>query len=153
ACRPSPGTNRPRKQGGGLDASKNAPGRKKSVRVWAAYALARIPDDAKPDLRLLIDIWKEESDEKERAGASEHFHIAEALDLLGEDARPARDLLLEALLNEKTKPGTRKYVVGALGHLGNDADVIVPKILTLLERKASEYHRIENCKDVAKILG
>jgi hypothetical protein len=53
---------------------------------------------------------------KAEKGNTLRFHIAQAFALLGAEAAPARDLLLEALMNEDTPVGTRRYVAIALGN-------------------------------------
>jgi HEAT repeat protein len=124
-------------------------------RIWAAFALARIGGDAKPCVALLIEMWNEEPDEVGPFGKEVGRHqytIAHVLDLLGADAAPARDLLLGALLDEKTLPGTFNHVVRALGHLG-DADVVVPKLMVLLNRQPKDYSSIQGCVSAAHALG
>src|SRR5262249_6594557 len=84
---------------------------------------------------------------------SARMDVMEALDLLGPEARPARDLLLEAVTSEQTLPGPRRYAARALGHLYDDAEVIVPKLIELLEKTAEGYQRVMNCEYAAEALG
>jgi HEAT repeat protein len=117
-------------------------------RVWAGYALARILGDYKSGTALLIDLWKAD----EGFAGSSRYEIARALDLLGAEARPALDLLLEALLNDKTAPSTRYHVARALGHLRDKADAIVPKVMGLIDHKAEGPARVRSCVDAAQCL-
>jgi HEAT repeat protein len=126
---------------------------KKLVRIWAAFGLARIAGESKPMVTTLIEMWKAESDDSVFLPESVRFEIAEALELLGADAQPARDLLLETLLNEQEPPGMRSLAARAVGNLRNDADVIVPKLIEMLDRKADGYARVLNCVDAAQALG
>jgi HEAT repeat protein len=126
---------------------------RKMVRVWASFALARITGEGKPQVALLIELWTEDRDDGSFRRDSVRYDIAQALELLGAEAKPARDLLLTALFDERTPPGTREHVARTLGHLGTDADVIVPRVLELLERKAKPFDRENNCKDVCAALG
>jgi HEAT repeat protein len=73
--------------------------------------------------------------------------------LLGPDARPARGILLEAVLGEKTALGTRLHAARALGGLRDDAEVIVPKMVELLGRPAKGYDRANNCQAATETLG
>ena len=124
---------------------------RKNVRVWAAFALARITGESKPQVALLIELWNEE---RGPFGSDlARYDVAQALELLGAEAAPARDLLLKAVLDEKTAAGTRAHAARALGHLPGDADVIVPKLVKLLGRKAEGYRRKDNCRDACEALG
>jgi HEAT repeat protein len=113
------------------------------VRVWAAYALARAAGDAKPHVAELIELWKANPNDDDVRQS-----IAQAFDLLGRDARPAKEILLEALTNEKTTPGTHLYVARALGHMSDDAGVVVPKLVELLSGKSAV-----NCVHACQALG
>jgi HEAT repeat protein len=126
---------------------------RKPVRAWAGYALARILGDYKSGIALLTDLWKADAEDGDSFSNNPRHDIAFALDLLGAEARPARDLLLDALLSARTTPGMRRHVAQALGHLRDDADVIVPKVLELTQRKAEGQARIHNCVDAAHCLG
>src|SRR5262249_12364066 len=64
----------------------------KSARVWAAFALARISGDTERKIRYLIKLWKDDREYPPRPFASVQFEVAQALELLGRDARPARDI-------------------------------------------------------------
>jgi HEAT repeat protein len=120
------------------------------TRAWAAFALARILDDSKSQVPVLVELWKDALPPDQQYV---RYEVAQALDLLGPDSRPARDLLLEALLDKSTETDTRERVVNALGHLASDADVIVPKLVALMERPAKGRDRIENCENCARALG
>ena len=126
---------------------------KKMVRVWAAFALARITGESKPNVALLIDLWNEDRPDGSFSRGLVRYDIAQALELLGADAGPALDILLEAMLDEKTQPGTHAHVARALGHLNKDAAVVVPKLIELLERKAERYVRERNCEHACEALG
>jgi HEAT repeat protein len=102
---------------------------------------------------LLIDLWKAEREGDSLRSRFVRFDIAQALDLFGASASPARDLLLEALLSEKTPSGTQAYAARALGHLADDAAVIVPKLIELLGRKAASVGRVQNCQNACEALG
>src|SRR5262249_13954079 len=92
----------------------------KGVCVWAAFALARITGEGRPHVARLIDLWKEDRGGRSFTSGFVRLDIAQALELLGADAGPARGLLLEAVLNEKTPVGTRTHAARALGHLPQD---------------------------------
>jgi HEAT repeat protein len=105
------------------------------VRVWAAFALIRITGDPKPYMPVLFEMWTE------GAGWSAHAYewrldVSKAFVLLGAEARPTRDLLLEALFDEHVQAGPQQRVAQALGQLRDDADVIVPRLIALTERPA-----------------
>jgi HEAT repeat protein len=128
----------------------------KMVRVWTAFALARTTGDSKSQVAVLMELWKaDRGNDSLRSGpaSSVRYYIAQALELLGADARPARDLLLEAVLDEHTPLGTRSHVARALGQLQDDVDAIVPKLIGLVERKAEPYARVENCEQACEALG
>lgn len=125
---------------------------RKMVRVWAAFALARITGESKPQVALLIEMWQEDRGDRSFGSGSVRYDIAQALELLGAEASPARDLLLEAVLDEKTSPGTHAHVALALGHLRNDAEIVVPKLIELLERKAEGLNRVNNCQQASEAL-
>lgn len=120
---------------------------RKTVRVWATYALARINSDSQTQVPLLVEMWKEDR-HTGPPGGMVRYKVGHALELLGPEARPARDLLLEAVLSEKTPANA--HVARALGHLEDDADVIVPKLINLMERKTNRFY---NCKLAAEALG
>jgi HEAT repeat protein len=122
------------------------------VRVWAAFAQARLTGDAKQPVALLMEYWEDDQADGLRSGLL-RYDIAQALALLGSEARAARDLLLDALLNPQTPPGTREQAARALGHLRADAEVIVPKLVALLERPGEGYTRRWNCEHAALALG
>jgi HEAT repeat protein len=126
---------------------------RKMVCVWAAYALARISGDSKSHVALLVEWWKSDLEAGRPFADSPSHDIAQALEMLGSEAGPARELLLEALLNEKTPPGTHWHVARALGQLREDAGLIVPKLMALTERKADSYARITHCVHAAEALG
>jgi hypothetical protein len=98
-------------------------------------------------------MWTEEPEDGRSFPLSARYEIAQALELLGAAARPAEDVLLKALLNEKTPPGTHLYVARALGHLRDDADVIVPNLLELTRRPGDGYTRITNTVHALEALG
>ncbi len=109
------------------------------ARVWAAFALARIGGDARTYVPMLVEWWNRDAGADELTSA--RLDLVRAFELLGADARPARDLLLEAALDPATLPGVRSHVAAALGQLGDDADVIVPKMTAVLERQLQGYKR------------
>ena len=102
---------------------------------------------------LLIDMWKAESDDGALFSESLRYDIVEALELLGADARPALDVLLDAMLNEQTPAGIRLMAARTIGNMRGDADTTVPKLLDLLNRKAEGYARVINSVDAAQALG
>jgi HEAT repeat protein len=116
------------------------------VRVWAAFALIRITGDSKGGMPVLLDLWDE--------GCGQwRLEIADALVLLGAEARPARDLLLRALLDEEAPWGVHQRVAHALGQFHDDADVIVPKLLALMEQPTNRNTRHRNCQHALEALG
>jgi HEAT repeat protein len=123
----------------------------KMVRVWAGFALAQITQDRKTYLPRLIEWWKRDKEDGFAVG-SIRYEIAQAWELLGVEARPARDLLLEALLDPKTLPGTRSHLARALGQLGDEADVIVPQLAASLERPLEGFIRTDTYRDVLEAL-
>lgn len=125
------------------------------VRVWAAFALARITGDVKPHLERILELRQEDSSGKGKDGVrcAVSYDVAQALELLGGEASPALDILLEALLDKKTPAGTHRHVARALGHLQKDADAIVTKLIALLERPAEGFQRQDNCEHAAEALG
>jgi HEAT repeat protein len=125
----------------------------KKVRVWAAFALARVADDGKTQLPYLVALWKEDRGTDGPLSGLTRFDLAQAFELLGAEARPARDLLLAALLDEKTPLGTHQCVARALGRLSDDSETVVPKLIELLERKGEGFDRAERCQHAADALG
>jgi HEAT repeat protein len=126
---------------------------KRPVQVWAAFALARITGEAKPQVAFMIEMWKEDKDDEGPFSSQARFDIAQALERLGPEVRPARDLLLEALPNISAL-GTLSHVAATLGNLGDDANVIVPKMLTLVERKLEPGSRLRwNQEAAIEVLG
>ena len=123
----------------------------KKGRVWAAFALARIGGDPKARVADLIDLW--EVDDPDEPFGSVRYDVAQALELLGPDARPARGILLEAVMDKKTSAGTRLHAARALGGLRDDAELIVPKMVELLGRPAKGLDRVYDCQAAAEALG
>jgi HEAT repeat protein len=121
------------------------------VRVWATFALARITDESKNRVTDLIDLWNDDQDES--PFDSVRFDVADALALLGKHAGPARDILLEAITDERHPSGTRHHAARALGSLGDDAAVIVPKLIELIGRPTKGLDRVDNCTCAAEALG
>ena len=125
------------------------------VRVWAAFALIRITGDPKPYVPVLFELWNE------GAGWAAYAYqwrldIADAFVLLGAQARPARDLLLEALFDDDLQAGPRDRVARALGRLGDDVDAIVPRLVALTEQAATASRRRDNCElalEALRLLG
>jgi hypothetical protein len=50
-------------------------------------------------------------------------------------------------------PATRIVAGRALGHLQEDADLMVPKLIDLLNRKVEGNARVGNCVNGAQVLG
>src|SRR5262249_17757636 len=101
----------------GPDAKKALPDLKKlltdereRVRVWAAVAVVRITGDSKSHFPALLELWKEDSGEEGPFAGWVRSDLAKAFELLGVQARPALDLLLDALMDEQLLPGTQSYV-------------------------------------------
>ncbi len=120
------------------------------VRAWAMYATAKVTRDAKPQVPRLIELWKKEFGGE--FGGYRVNYVAEALEFLGPDARPARDFFIDGLLNDKYSKGIRHYVVKILGQLCEDSDVIVPKMIALTERKAGKEARRQYCLEGIEVL-
>ena len=97
-----------------------------------------------------IDLWEDE--DPDESFGSARYDIAQALELLGPDARPARGILLAAVVNGKTAPGTRLHAARALGHLRDDAELIVPKMIEVLGRPAKGFDRVHDCQAAAATL-
>jgi HEAT repeat protein len=122
----------------------------KSVRAYAACSLGLVTEYKKSAADFLVSLWRSEL---EAGSAFASTDIAQALALLGADARPARDLLLAAVLEDRMPP-LQYQAAQALGHLPEEADVIVPKLVSLTERKTNnELQRSSNCVLVARCLG
>ena len=100
-----------------------------NVRVWSAFALARITGDSKPQIARLVEMWK---DSKESGKGNVRAVVVEALVGLTGDAPSARDILLEIAA---THPG---LVIDAmsrarnLDQLRDKTNVIVPRLVALL---------------------
>ena len=123
------------------------------VRVWAACALARIEGDAPKRVEFIMDLWMEKILKRPFGKSEANSEIAEALKLLGQDARPARDMLLKGLQSERVRVGVQGRIVEALTQLTDDADVIVPKLLEMLELKEGERSSIYEHGYLVKSLG
>jgi HEAT repeat protein len=113
------------------------------VRIWAAFALIRITGDSKRRMSLLISLWSKDED----------LYLAEAFGMLGAEARPARDLLLQSLADEDTPSGILHRVARALGQFRDDADLIVPRLLALMELPAVMSGRNNGREYVIEALG
>jgi HEAT repeat protein len=124
---------------------KRLSGERTNVRVWAAYALIRITGNSKEYMPVILDAGKD------RPGLD--LDVADALKLLGPEARPARDLLLEALLDEETAWGCHQRAAHAVGQLHDDADVIVPRLIALMDQPADvSTRRNRNCQHAFEAL-
>lgn len=139
----------------GTEAKEAVPALKKLLtdespmaRVWGLCALGRVTGDVKTSVAKLVELLKE--DEEEDFG---NMYVLEALALFGPEARPARDLLIAAVASEKIYPGPRKYAVQALGQLTEDAAVIVPKMIGLLDQPGEGFARSDRCGAAAEVLG
>jgi HEAT repeat protein len=111
----------------------------KMVRVWAAFALARVTGKAGEYVGRIAECWDEPRGGKKDFGTVD-FDVAQALERLGPAARPARELILRGLANPHTAPGTHHSLARAAGSLQGDADVVVPKLVALLdEQKVTDY--------------
>jgi HEAT repeat protein len=124
------------------------------MRVWAAYSLARIDGDAHRHVAFLMELWIEDGELRHNRLGSLKSRIAKALELLGRDSRPARDLLLEVIREEKTNFGMRDITgaLGALGQLSEDAEIIAPKLGALIEKSAKDRNKKEICQAAALAL-
>jgi HEAT repeat protein len=118
------------------------------ARVWGLYALGRVTGDVKSSVAKLVELLKEDPE-----GPGRNMDALEVLSLFGPDARPARDLLIAAVASEKTNPGPRKYAAQALGQLSEDAAVIVPKMIGVLEQPGEGFTHFTRCCAVAEVLG
>lgn len=125
----------------------------KAVRVWAAFALARITGDHKPNIALLIEAWKANRKKGFGIGNDIRYDVAQAFELLGAKASPARDILLEGLDDKNIGLGTHLHIVRALGQLEGDAEVIVPRLIAFADQKSPAYDRASNCEHAAIALG
>jgi hypothetical protein len=77
----------------------------------------------------LMDEWEENQRQKGFDAGSENYAIAEALELLGKGARPARDFLIAALKTQRSMAGIHSRVVHALTALTDDLDVAVQRLV------------------------
>jgi HEAT repeat protein len=144
----------------GPDAKEAVPALKKLLqeqekqnRVWGAYALARVTGDTKTYVAQVLELWDSDGGRPVDSSSAESY-VVEALALLGPDARAARDRLLTALENEKALPGIRKTAAEALRKMsGEDAAVLVPKSIALLERRTNGDKRDDMCHAVIELLG
>jgi HEAT repeat protein len=125
----------------------------KGTRVWAAYALGRITGDSKEQVAFIIDLWEEEGLGRSPGSGLVRYDAAQAFELLGRDARPARDLLLDALLDDRTPTGSRLHIARAIGQMRDDANMIVPKLIALTERPTKGFERASGCRCAAEALG
>lgn len=125
-----------------------------SVRISAASALALVTRDAKPQVEFLIQMWNDELPDPLAWPTSMpiRFGVAGALSELGPNARPARDLLLDAVSTMRDAMDT-PFVPKALGNLHEDADLIVPKLVALFDNKAPDLTRMRTWPAAIEILG
>jgi HEAT repeat protein len=126
---------------------------KKWVRAWAVFALMRISGDIKSRLPVLVELWSDNEEEDDAFGDVVRYELAQIFELLGPDASPVRNILLGALLDRRTRFGTHGHVARALGQLRGDADLIVPRLLLLLDRQAEGDARAFYCSHAAEALG
>jgi HEAT repeat protein len=100
----------------------------------------------------LIDMWEGDGGGPAQYGSA-GFDVVQALALLGPEARPARDKLFKAIEDEKTALGTRNYAVQALSQLGDDAAVIVPRMIAHVEgaRKGGVHSEVR--RSSVEVLG
>jgi HEAT repeat protein len=100
-----------------------------AVRVWAAFALFRITSD-QAHVQFLVSMWNEPS------SAETHHELGQVFETLGPDARLARDALLACITDDrKWDFATRLHAATALGRMSADTEVIMPKLLALLDKK------------------
>jgi HEAT repeat protein len=80
----------------------------------------------------------------EQASSETYYELAQAFEALGPDARPARDALLACITDDqKWDFATRLHSAIALGRMSTDAEVILPRLVSLLETKGpADNHRI-----------
>jgi HEAT repeat protein len=121
------------------------------MRVWAAYALARIDGDTDRQVAFLMELWVEDGELRRKPLPSVKRSIAQALELLGRDSRPARDLLLAALQDPKSTDAMAE-IVQALGQLSEDAEIIVPKLAALIEQSVKDRNKNNTCRAAALAL-
>jgi HEAT repeat protein len=124
----------------------------KMVRVWAAFALARITGKTEENVAVMIECWHESRSGKNDFGSA-NYDVAEALRLLGDKARPARDLMLKGLESRGTPPGTFHTLAQAISALLDDADVIVPKLVALLDAKVEGFNAFDRQAHLIEALG
>jgi HEAT repeat protein len=108
----------------------------KKVRVWAACALARITSNG-AHVRFLMDMW-------EASPISEvNDELARVFEVLGENARPARDLLLASVTDDKNSTfAVRIHAAGALGQMSADSELVLPILMKLLDSDDVSDNRI-----------
>ena len=143
------------------------------VRIWAAFALARITGDSKPQVALIVELRKDERPAIAKGPDSKppvdsvikppppvnsviSYDAAQALELLGTAAQPARDLLLEALMDKKLPAGTHLRVCCALGQLRDDAGAIVPRLMAHIQEPAPAarwHYQREHAIEALGLLG
>jgi len=110
--------------------------------VWAAFALARVTGESKSQVALLIELWREDRGDAGLRRGAVRYDVAQALELLGADAGPARDILVEALLDDKTPPGTHAHVARA-----GEAYAVYERVRKRLERRKAVSRKVDEAAD------
>lgn len=104
-----------------------------SVRVWAAFALARITGDFAANIETLLSYWVPPSEPTVRLQplSDANFDILSALVRLGPDAKPARERVHRTLFDSKASPGTHSRLCEVLRNINDES--AIPKLIAHLE--------------------
>jgi HEAT repeat protein len=105
------------------------------VHASAAFALVRITGDAKTYFPALTKLWDEDPPPQQAFGLPARWHLCQLFQQLGPQAQPARDRLVDAMLDDTALSFFRMDVARALAPLDGDPAPIVRKLVGMLEQK------------------
>jgi HEAT repeat protein len=109
-----------------------------AVRVWASFALARITGDYEPNIETILSYWLDPADRWVPLGATAdaNSEIADALAMLGTDAKPAQKWVVRKLGDPKISAGAQSHLCRVVSNLKDEA--AIPMLVELLEHADPE---------------
>lgn len=109
-----------------------------SVRLLVRFALAKIAGEPNLGAELIDELWHVGLGEDFQASYPQKSALAEAIALLGADARAARDQIVSYIAEGLIGSNQAEKLCLALARMTDDAAAIAPKLIPLIEKPARD---------------